>query len=267
MSFVATAIVGGSAIGGLISGNAAENAANTESQAAGAATAAQLSMFNTEQQDAQPYMQAGDQALAQINQNMPGWNAAATPTAAQVEATPGYQFQMQQTLANLGSSESAQGATYGTGTMAAMTNYANNVASTGYNQAFNNYQTSIQNAYGRLAGVAGMGAQTVAGLNSNATAVGANIGNNITSAGTASAAGTIGSAQAIGNSINTSTNGLMYNNMMSNLMQQQPTFQNPQGTTIGSLSGYNNAPGYSSTGYNGQSTMLPASNNLYDNLT
>ena len=229
MSFVATAIVGGAVVGGYISGNAAQNAANTEANAAGAATSAEEGMFGTEQANAQPYIQAGDQALTEINQQMPGWNAAATPTAAQVESTPGYQFGMQQTLANLGSSESAQGATYGTGTMGAMAQYAQNVASTGYNQAFQNYQTSINNAYGRLAGIAGIGGNAVSGLNSNATTMAGNIGNNITGAGSASAAGTIGSANAINSSIGTATNGLMYNNMMSNLMQRPSTTPQPGG--------------------------------------
>ena len=104
MSFVATAVVGGAVVGGLISSNASQNAANTEANAANNATSAEQGMFGTEQATAQPYIQAGENALDQINQQMPGWNAAATPTAEEVEATPGYQFGMQQTLANLGAS-------------------------------------------------------------------------------------------------------------------------------------------------------------------
>ena len=106
-------------------------------------------------------------------------------------------------------------------------NYAHGVASTGYNQAFQNYQTSIQNAYGRLAGIAGIGGNAVAGLNNNATQIAGSIGNNITGAGTASAAGTIGSANAINSSIGTATNGLVYNNMMGNLMNRPSTVAQP----------------------------------------
>lgn len=253
MTAVATAIVGGAVVGGIISGSAAQNAASTEANAANNATGAEEGMFATEQANAQPYIQAGDQALTEINQNMPGWNAAATPTAAEVEATPGYQFQMQQTLANLGASESAQGAGYGTGTMAAMANYASNVASTGYNQAFSNYQTSIQNAYGRLAGIAQIGGNAVSGLNSNATQIAGSIGNNITGAGTASAAGTIGSANAINSSIGTATNGIMYNNLMGNLMNRPSTVGQPTAGGMGDMPqlqpvspSYN--PGYNSAG-------------------
>lgn len=250
MSAVATAIVGGAVVGGLIEGNAAKGAAGEEAGASNAAVAAQEEMFNTEQQNMQPYLQAGYTALGELNSEMPGWDAAATPTADQVESTPGYQFGMQQTLANLGSSESAQGATYGTGTMAAMANYAHNVASTGYNQAFSNYQTSIQNAYGRLAGIANMGLGGAQSINQQATTTAGNIGNNLTSAGTAQAAGTIGTANAINGSIGTATNGLMYNNMMSNLstpstvgqpgmnMGSMPQLQQPQ---LGDSAGYGSA--------------------------
>lgn len=248
MSAVATAIVGGAVVGGLIQSNAAKSAANTESNASNYAISAQEAMFNQEQANMQPYLNAGYTALGDLNQEMPGWNAAATPTAAQVESTPGYQFQKQETLSALGASESAQGATYGTGTMAAMANYANNVATTGYNNAFQNYQTSINNAYGRLAGIANIGLGGAQNLNNNATAVGANIGNNATAAGTAQAAGTIGSANAINSSIGTATNGLMYNSLMNKLMPQSQT--TPQPAPIPTIS----------------QASMPASNNDYGNV-
>ena len=220
MSFaVSGAIVGAAVIGGLVQSNAAQSAANTEANAANAATSEQEAMFGQEQANMKPYLNAGYTALGQLNQEMPGWNAAATPTVSQVESTPGYQFGLQQTEAEAGNLASAQGATYGSGTSAAMQGYAQQVAQQGYNNAFSNYQTSINNAYSRLAGVANMGLGGAQSLNSNATTVAGNVGNNITSAGTASAAGTIGSANAINSSLGTATNGLMYNNMISTLAQ------------------------------------------------
>lgn len=208
MSYVAVAVGGAALVGGVIAGSASQNAANTEAGAANAATGAQEQMFGTEQQNEQPYIQAGDQALSQIQGNMGAWNQPFTMNDFENQS-PEYGFDLSQGLAGEQSAEAAQGAEYGTGTISAMNNYAQNMALNSYNSAFQNYQTQIQNSYSRLAGVAQIGQSAAAGINSNATAVGGNIGNNIVGAGNASAAGQVGTANAVTGAIGTGANGAL----------------------------------------------------------
>lgn len=58
--------IAGSVIGGLIQGDAASSAGDTAANASNQATAAQLQMFNTQNQQQEPYRQAGYTALGEI---------------------------------------------------------------------------------------------------------------------------------------------------------------------------------------------------------
>lgn len=197
MSFgVAAVVAGGSSLlGGVANYFGSQSAASSEANAANNAAATQQQMFNTEQQNAQPYMQAGTQALSQLQNNMGYYNQPYTQ--AQFQQDPGYQFDLQQGQKALQTSSAASGGIMSGSELASLNNYSQNMASNEYQNAFNNYQTQVSNSYNRLAGVAGMGAQTVASLNGQATQSGANIGNSLTSAGNAQAAGAVGSSNAI----------------------------------------------------------------------
>jgi hypothetical protein len=63
MAWVATAVVGGSVVGGIIQGNAAKDAANAQVGAANSANQIQLDMYNQNRNDQAPYRQAGFDAL------------------------------------------------------------------------------------------------------------------------------------------------------------------------------------------------------------
>lgn len=88
MSFVTAALIGGGvALGtGLLSANAAGNAASLQSNAANNATQTQLGMFNTINQQQAPYRQTGYNALSALSSGLglpgSGFNANGTaPTA------------------------------------------------------------------------------------------------------------------------------------------------------------------------------------------
>lgn len=93
MTWVAVAVGGASIVGGLISGNASENAAQTQANASNAATQAQLQMWQQTRADMAPWMQAGNQGLNAllygmgIMPQMP--QSAAAPGAAPPAAAPG----------------------------------------------------------------------------------------------------------------------------------------------------------------------------------
>ncbi len=69
MPIFAAAIIGGGAlVGGAIQAGAAKSAANTQAGAAQSASQVQQNMFNTTQQNLQPWMQQGNLALNALNQ-------------------------------------------------------------------------------------------------------------------------------------------------------------------------------------------------------
>lgn len=220
MSGVATAVVGGSLVSSYIGANASQNAANTEANAAEGATAAQLAMFNQEQANEKPYLNAGYDALNQIQSNMSSYNQPFTTD--QFHIDPGYQFTLGQGEQAVQNSAAASGHLISSQELGNAAGYASNLADTTYNSAFNRYQTQIQNSYNRLASLAGLGQTGASSLNANATQVGSNIGNNIVGAGNASAAGQIGVANAITGGIGNATNGFMNYNLVKSLSPSSP---------------------------------------------
>jgi hypothetical protein len=245
MSGVATAVVGGAIVGSIIQGNAARGAAQTQADAANAATAEQQGMFNIQQANQKPYLNAGYDALNQIQQNMGTYNQPFT--MAQFHEDPGYQFMLQQGQQALQNSAAASGHMISSQQMGNASNYAQNMASNEFGNAFNRYQTQISNSYGRLANIAGLGQASVNGINGSAQNAANNISGNIIGAGNASAAGQIGQANAISSGISNVGSGLMGMTMMNQLTrpsspsggmvqtQEMPQLQMPQ---MGSSAGY-----------------------------
>jgi len=169
----------------------------------------------------QPYLQAGSQAVGNLNQMLgtPGqglltpWTQQFTaPTAQQAAQTPGYQFQLQQGLNAIQNSAAGQGGLLSGSTLAGMNNYAQGVASTNYQNTFGNALTQYQNAYqtflnnqnntySRLMGLTGVG-QTAAGQYGQSSAqFGGDIASLYGQIGAAKAGGTLGTTNAITNTL------------------------------------------------------------------
>lgn len=163
-----------------------------------------------------PYLSAGRTAsgtLAEMT-GTPGQGLLApwtqqfqAPTAAQAEQTPGYQFQLQQGLNAVQNSAAGRGSLLSGGTLAGLNNYAQGVASTNYQNTFNNaltqYQSAYQtflnnqnNTYGRLMGIAGQGLQAAGGAGNLISGIGGDIASLYGQQGGAAAQGTIGQANA-----------------------------------------------------------------------
>jgi hypothetical protein len=173
------------------------------------------------------------------------------PTAAQAEATPGYQFGLQQGENAQQSSAAAQGSLLTGGTQTALNQYAQNYADTNYNNTYNQalgtYQTNYNtwanqqaNEYNRLSAQAGMGQTTAGQLNSEGLTstgqmantlgqTGSNIAQQNTNAAAATASGYVGSANALGGALTSGTSNLSQMSMLYALMNQKNQSSNSSG--------------------------------------
>jgi hypothetical protein len=180
------------------------------------------------------------------------------PTAQQAAESPGEQFALQQGEGAINASAAANGSLLTGGTMNALDQYGQNLATTDYNnvynQALNSYQTNYNTwanqqarEYNELAAQAGMGQTTAQDLNTEGlTSTGqmastlANTTNSIaqqnSNAAAATASGYVGAANAWGGALSSSANSLPQLSLLYQLMQQQNLSQgigiNSAGTTV-----------------------------------
>lgn len=189
------ALAAGSIAGGAIAASGSESAAKTEANSANNASQVQMEMFNQTQVNEQPYVTAGANVLKQLQ-------GLTTPGGtAQFQNSPGYQFQVQQGENAILNNRSALGGVNSGNTLKALNSYGQGVA----NQDYWNYYNALQTQ-------AGNGQNAAANLGSLGTQVGSSIGNNIIGAGNASAAGTVGASNAVGNAVSgIGQNYLLYN--------------------------------------------------------
>lgn len=185
-----------------------------------------------------------------------GWGQTFTPpTAQQAAQTPGYQFQLDQGNQAIQRSAAASGDLLSGGTEKALDQYSQGLASTNYQQAYNNaynqystnynqFEQNQNNEYNRLASLAGLGQTSVAQLGqigSNAASntsnillnSGAQVGQNINNAGAARSSGYVGQANAINGGISSVGSAATTASLL-NLLQNG-------GTTPGSIGGDLNA--------------------------
>ncbi|NIE67477.1 DNA transfer protein p32 [Burkholderia sp. Ax-1719] len=210
---VAAAIAGGSVAAAGIGAVASNSAADTQASAANNATGAQMAMFNTTQQNLQPYMSEGNTALNTLNGQLPTLNAPINNTNWQQYMSPAYNFQLQQGDQAIQNSAAATDGALSGAAMKGLINYNQNMAGTAFQNAFNDYQTQNSNIYSRLSNLANLGESAAAGVGQAATATGANVANTITAAGNAQAAGTVGTANAVTGAVNNGLGYYMLNNL------------------------------------------------------
>lgn len=146
---------------------------------------------------------------------------------------PSYQFRLQQGQQSLAASAAARGLLGSGQNMKDINDYAQQSASQGYQQAFNNYTTNQTNLFNRLSSIAGIGQTATnqagaAGMQTgsnmaNTTMAGTAASNNyMTGAAAAGAAGTMGSANAISNGINGGIGNYMGSQYLNNMNNGNP---------------------------------------------
>jgi hypothetical protein len=219
MSWVAAAVVGGSVIGAVAGGSASSKAARAQRDASQQASDTELQMYNQTRDDQAPYRQAGYTALNQIGGGtQPGGEFNRNFTMADFVKDPGYDFRMEQGQQGLERSAAARGGLLNGGTLKALTRYGQDYASGEYANAYNRFNSDTTNRFNRLATVAGVGQTSLGQTGAQGAQVANSVGNNITGAGNATAAGYIGQGNAVTGTVNSLGNFYLQNQFL----KQQP---------------------------------------------
>jgi hypothetical protein len=219
----------GSVVGGIQSRNAAQNAAETQASYAKQAQALELQnqqegvQFQTAelgqlQAAEQPYQQLG-QTASNAYANLIN-NPFTAPTLAQAQATPGYQFNLQTGTQAINEHAAATGNLLSGNTGVALQNYGQGLATTTYQQAYQNALNQYQTNLGAAAGGTQVGLNSTAQLGQYGQMASNNLANlylqggqqqaqQLNNQGTAYAGGDIGSANA-------------WNAMIQNLQNENP---------------------------------------------
>ena len=203
---VAAALVGAAVVGA----GASAYSSHQQSKAANNATNQQEGMYDQTVGNEAPYRDIGVGAAGKLsdllgtsgNTGATGYDSLTQPFTAQDylnNQDPGYQFQLQQGQQALQNSQAADGGVLSGAALKGLINYNQGVASTGYQNAWNRWNTQQSNTYSRLGSLAQLGESAASNQASGASTFAGGISNTITGAGNAQASGTVGAANAVSN--------------------------------------------------------------------
>ena len=207
MSWVAAAVV----TGAVVNYYGQQQAAGTQANALNNSTAMQQGMFNTIEAQNQPFVNAGTTSLNSLMYGLgQGGTAPAgggitsgqftqgfTPADLTANLSPAYNFQQQQGQQGVTNGDTpGQGALSG-GTLKDLTTFNQNLASTSYQNAFNNWNTTQNNIFSRLSGIAGLGQASANNTAAAGTTLGTGMAQSNAAAGAATAGGIVGGANAV----------------------------------------------------------------------
>lgn len=162
--------------------NAAENAAEGQQNASNLSLAEMQRQFNLQQNQMQPWMQAGRGALAE-QQALMGLGGDTQGSLASLMNSPGYQFRLQEGQRGLEGGLAARGGMGSGKAMTAATQYGQNFASNEYGNRLN-----------QLAGLSGTGQSAASNMGNAGMNYAGNVSNVLT--GNANAQGAAGMAGA-----------------------------------------------------------------------
>jgi hypothetical protein len=166
---------------------ATTNATQGEMGAIQGANQGLSNVYGQQQSNLNPYLATGSNATQMMNTALAPGGALAgqftAPTAQQVQNTPGYQFQLQQGQQAVQRQAAASGLLNSGGTAKALDQYSQGLASTYYQNAFNNslqgYQTNYSNTLNSLGQAQNMGLNASSQFNQAAMNYGNTSGANI----------------------------------------------------------------------------------------
>jgi hypothetical protein len=195
---VAVAIIGSAVIGGAASAIGSSKAASAQRDAANQANDRLNAQYAQTRSDLLPFQQAGQAGLNDLTSRMSQLTSPFSMSQADLEATPGYQFNRTQGLKAVNNAMGARGLMNSGAVMKGAANFATGLADSTYASQFNMDQQNKQNAYNKLMGVAQLGENAAAQTGSFGTQIAGSVANNTIGAGNATAAGDIGVANSIG---------------------------------------------------------------------
>lgn len=206
----------GSLFGGLFGANASSQASQQYIQGLQKAQGSLTDTENKGLSNFKPYLNAGSNATGMLSDMLgtpgqglltPWTNTFQAPTAEQASQTPGYQFQLKAGEDALQNSAAASGGLLSGGTLAGLNNYAQGIASSNYQNTFNNaltqyqsayntFQNNQNNTYSRLSGLSNQGLSASNSAGNLISGIGGDIASLYGAQGAAQAQGTIGGANS-----------------------------------------------------------------------
>jgi hypothetical protein len=246
---VAAAVIGAGVVGAGASVYSSDKAASAQTHAANEAAAQNQNFFNIDQANAQPFIQAGESAQAQLpgaeanyqpyinagtnasnkitgleGGNGVGGNGVALST---LESLPGYQFANIQGLKSTQNSATERGLGLSGAALKGAASYSTGLANTYYNNLLSGLQNTASTGLSATSGLSGTiqnqigtGANAAAGLGTNAVQTGSNIGNNLIGAGNAQAGASIATGNAIGSAASSVPGGIIAGQLLQNFNNQ-----------------------------------------------
>lgn len=199
MSWVATAIAGSAVVGAVGSNLAAGTQAAGQQQAANT----QLQMFNTINQQEQPFIQGGYSSLNQLlSLTGPGGQLSRnfTPQDFLNNLDPGYQFQLQTGAQALRNADTPGVGALSGPALKDLMSFNQGMAATGYQNAFNRFQTQNNAIFSRLSNIAGLGQAAASQVGASGTTLGTGIAGAQAGAAGSQAGGIVGATNAVGGS-------------------------------------------------------------------
>jgi hypothetical protein len=239
--------IGGSA---LLGASASKSAAKTQAAATDRAgelqkqtvdqqIALQREMYQQTRQDQEPWRQAGVNALNQMQQtagNVPG---AFKFGMDQFQQDPGYGFRLAEGQKALDRQAAARGGLISGGALKAAQRFGQEMGSQEYqnafNRAFTGYGTDVareNQLYNRQAGLAGIGQTSTNLVNQAGQNYATNVGNLMTGAGAAQAAGQVGMANALTGGLGTYLNYTQGNALLNALQNRRSTYGGPSNAEL-----------------------------------
>lgn len=137
-------------------------------------------------------------------------------TQANLEQTPGYQFNLSQGLKTVNNALGARGLLDSGAVLKGGAEYATGLADNTYMNQFNMDQSQKSNIYNRLIGTAGLGESAAAQTGAFGTQTAGQQGANLVGAGNAQAAGSIAVGNAFAGVANAVPNALISNKLLNN---------------------------------------------------
>ena len=247
MSWVAAAVVGGSLIGGYMSSQGQQNAANTQANAAMAQQGNLLAAGQKASEQFTPYSAAGTTALSNLASNNAYFNNQFSNQDLNSQLAPNYAFQLQQGQLGNAQANNATGGIVGGNAQKALQDYTQNYAGTAYQNAFNNYQAQRSNINTMNLNQAQLGLAGATGSANAQIGTATNVANLGIGAANAQAASQIAQGNIYGGVANTAGNMAGYSALNS---MNTPT--NTQGTGIWG------------SNQNGGGSFTPTSDNSFD---
>lgn len=197
-------------IAGLVGADAAKSAAQTQAESAREANALLYKMYQEQKGLQEPFRGAGITAQNRLldllglsqNKGAEGYGRYAKDFGmSDFQQDPGYAFRLAEGQKTLDRQAAARGGLISGGALKAATRYGQDMGSQEYQNAFNRYQTNRANQLQPLGSLLSSGQAAASNQAAAAGNYGTQAGGNITGAGAATAAGQVGSANALTNAL------------------------------------------------------------------